>query len=105
MQRIFRCNLSQRILTATDYYVNKHMYSLSTCEVTNTSSHTHCNLNILSHINTLKVLFTFTYQCDQNIYTVIWEIFVLNSFVCKIFMLKYFHGSWQPTKIKCTKFY
>ena len=34
------------------------------------------------------------------LYTVILEIFVLNFFVCKILVLKYFRGSWQPTKIK-----
>ena len=33
-------------------------------------------------------------------YTVIWKIFVLNFFTCKIFEFKYFCGLWQPMKIK-----
>ena len=32
-----------------------------------------------------------------------WENFMRNIFVCKIFVLKYFRASWQPTIIKHTK--
>ena len=33
---------------------------------------------------------------------IIWEISVLNFFMCKSFVLKYFCGLWQSTIIKCT---